>query len=294
MPPNTRTKRTSKSATVSSSGLLYTTYEFIQRLRARGRTLRLDVRDLLLQWVQLRTIASDNGDTTNATLWDPECPDLQRHLSQAPPLDDAKAVVPLLRLCTRLAPLQLYELQYLNLAIVLHSLTIMEIKNLYRFLLLRVDGSPYKWCVRRATVASVDVHPTPVRRVARQCPFGCVGRCDRWHGIKSVRFGACVARAVLCQSPLCVSDAVWVDVGGGDVVVVVWGVPQDMGCSQDDTHCHISARILALAPPLIPCCERLSNTSNCLSINAMSIVSGQCLCGGGALGVTFRTIIRTI
>lgn len=133
MPPNTRTKRTSKSANVSSSGLLYTTYEFIQRLRARGRTLRLDVRDLLLQWVQLRTIASDNGDTTNATLWDPECPDLQRHLSQVPPLDDAKAVVPLLRLCTRLAPLQLYELQYLNLAIVLHSLTIMEIKNLYRF-----------------------------------------------------------------------------------------------------------------------------------------------------------------
>ena len=44
MPTTARTKRTAKS-TVTSSGLLYTTYEIIQRLRARGRTLRLDVRD---------------------------------------------------------------------------------------------------------------------------------------------------------------------------------------------------------------------------------------------------------
>ena len=127
MPPTARTKRTGKS-TATSSGLLYTTYEFIQRLRARGRTLRLDVRDLLLQWVQLRT---DQEDA--AALWDSECPDLQRHLSQVPPFDHPHAVCTLLRLCARLAPLQAYDLQYLNLAVVLHSLTPMEVKNLYRF-----------------------------------------------------------------------------------------------------------------------------------------------------------------
>lgn len=128
MPSNARIKRTTKP-TATTPGLLYTTYEFIQRLRARGRALRFDVRDLLLQWVQLHT---DQGGSANS-LWNPECPELQRHLSTVAPVADTEAVIPLLRLCTLLAPLDAYELQYLNLVIVLHSLTTMEIKNLYRY-----------------------------------------------------------------------------------------------------------------------------------------------------------------
>lgn len=146
MPPTARTKRTAKSP-ATSSGLLYTTYEFIQRLRARGRTLRLDVRDLLLQWVQLRT---DQEDA--AALWDPECPDLQRHLSQVPPFDHPHAVCTLLRLCARLAPLQAYDLQYLNLAVVLHSLTPMEVKNLYRFCYL-------EWMAHHPSDAAAPTQP---------------------------------------------------------------------------------------------------------------------------------------
>ena len=113
----------------TTSGLLYTTYEFIQRLHARGRALRFDVRDLLLQRVQLHAA---QGAPANS-LWNPECPELQRHLATVPPVADSEAVVPLLRLCTLLAPLEAYDLQYLNVVIVLHSLTPMEIKNLYRY-----------------------------------------------------------------------------------------------------------------------------------------------------------------
>lgn len=121
MAGTSRTKRTIRAA--DTSGLLYTTYEFIQRLRARGRVLRLDVRDALLQWAHTRTEAPVE--------WSADCPELQRHLSNLPPIDPG--LVSLYRLCALLSPLQAYDIQYINLAIVLHSLTPMEIKNMYRY-----------------------------------------------------------------------------------------------------------------------------------------------------------------
>ena len=136
--PGTRSKRATKPT--YTSGLLYTTYEFIQRLRARGRELRLDVRDVLLQWLH----AHSDGDV----VWDPESPELQRQLASVPPLDDA-VPVPFVRLCALLAPLQCYDLQYVNLAVVFYSLTPMEMKNIYRYCYLewvqhsaRTEGAP--------------------------------------------------------------------------------------------------------------------------------------------------------
>lgn len=127
MPGTSRSKRTQSSRTTDTAGLLYTTYEFIRRLRARGRPLRLDVRDALLQWLQARA-----DDTSEANLeWATDSPDLQRHLSTLPPMEDPS--LPVVRLCALLAPLQAYDLQYINLAVVLHSLSLTEIKNLYRY-----------------------------------------------------------------------------------------------------------------------------------------------------------------
>lgn len=117
----TRTKRNTNKNT-STSALLYTTHNFVDRLCARGRSIRIDVRDVLLHWIH---------STQTPIVWDQELINTDQILASVPPIEEG--VVPLIRLCALLSPLDKLDLQYVNIAVILHSMTPIEIKNFYRY-----------------------------------------------------------------------------------------------------------------------------------------------------------------
>lgn len=119
----TRCKRGTKPGASTATTLVYTTYEFLNRLLARGRPVRTDARDALLQWLHTLpdAIPEDWAAAANA-------------LDTLPPL--VTGIVSLPQLCNVLSPLAAYDLQYVNLAVALHTLTPNEAKNLYRYLYL--------------------------------------------------------------------------------------------------------------------------------------------------------------
>lgn len=118
----TRSKKSSKSQ--DDTCMLYTTtHTFIERLISRGRPLRLDIRDALICWIQEKSY--------NCIDWEKEKPSFMKVLSTLPPADNG--ILQLFTLCELLSPLHKLDIQYINLAIIIHSLTLVEIKNLYRY-----------------------------------------------------------------------------------------------------------------------------------------------------------------
>ena len=100
--------------------LLYTTFELVDRLQARGRAIRFDVRDIAISWF---------CETDAQSI---DWADLSQKLSYLPPMKEG--AITFINLCKLLYPLhQEYDLQPINIAIALHTLTNTEIKNLYRF-----------------------------------------------------------------------------------------------------------------------------------------------------------------
>lgn len=135
----TRSKKSSKPQ--DETCMLYTTtHTFIERLISRGRPLRVDIRDALIGWMQEKSCSCID--------WEKEKTSFLNVLSTLPPADNG--ILQLYTLCELLSPLHKLDVQYVNLAIIIHSLTLVEIKNLYRYCYIEwMQFAPqpdsYKW-----------------------------------------------------------------------------------------------------------------------------------------------------
>ena len=126
--------RATPSSTPDTSSLfLYTTDEFVRRLKTRGYPVNVPLRDAL-QKVLLDGLAQDQTTAHTSAFWldlDTQTErDLRRLTLTAACTGDSTLSLPMY--CAILCPLHSYELNYINLAVVLHGLQAQEVKNFYR------------------------------------------------------------------------------------------------------------------------------------------------------------------
>lgn len=129
----TPSSSSSTSSSTSSSLFLYTTDEFVRRLKTRGYPVNIPLRDAL-QRVLLRGLAQDKTTAHTSDFWLHLDTQTERDLTQltltAACTGDSTLSLPMY--CAILCPLHTYDLNYINLAVVLHGLQAQEVKNFYR------------------------------------------------------------------------------------------------------------------------------------------------------------------
>jgi hypothetical protein len=121
IPPTTTPKRKSKV-------LLCTTDEFLNRLRARGYYVDIALRDHL-ELVLERGLLQDESSCHTPAFW---CTVGQADTDPTA-VAPAKPFLNAFALCAALSHLHVHGINYVNLAVVLHSLGAQQWKNLYRY-----------------------------------------------------------------------------------------------------------------------------------------------------------------
>jgi hypothetical protein len=127
IPPTTAPKRKSKV-------LLCTTDEFMNRLRARGYYVDIALRDRL-ELVLERGLLQDEPSCHTPAFWyaagqEDDAAELAAAAAATAP---TKPFLNAFALCAALSQLHVHGINYVNLAVVLHSLGAQQWKNLYRY-----------------------------------------------------------------------------------------------------------------------------------------------------------------
>tara|TARA_Y200000002_G_scaffold366249_1_gene357007 strand:- start:443 stop:1015 length:573 start_codon:yes stop_codon:yes gene_type:complete len=112
----------------SKSPLLYTTTVFVEKLIERGFCINLKLRNKLMQ------IDKDFNNKNNKTesleiYWNTES--VQKEINHY--LDNQDSNIRINNILSILSSLSKYNINYINLAVILWSLSIQEIRNLYRY-----------------------------------------------------------------------------------------------------------------------------------------------------------------
>lgn len=113
-------------SSVIKSPLLYTTHEFTEKLVERGFEINLSLRNRLMELTSLR----DYKTTESLKIfWNDD--DIIKKIEME--LKRSEQQIQIRKLLTILCVLSKYKINYINLAVILYSLSIQEIRNLYRY-----------------------------------------------------------------------------------------------------------------------------------------------------------------